>query len=130
VGDAFEDLHPVPGYRFTVHVVTSDDLGWVPRACTLPTVERPLRLAEFDDLFASALLGQQRLSPTVLRWRLAPSAEPVARDLTDRESACCAFFAFTFTPDGDAVRVDVAVPAAHVEVLDALARRAAAGMGR
>jgi hypothetical protein len=25
----------------------------VPDACTLPAVERPLRLAEFDDLFAA-----------------------------------------------------------------------------
>jgi hypothetical protein len=24
---------------------------WAPDACTLPTAERPLRVAEFDDLF-------------------------------------------------------------------------------
>ena len=30
-------------------------LPWVaPDACTLPTAERPLRVAEFDDLFANA----------------------------------------------------------------------------
>ncbi len=28
--------------------------GWVPDACTLPTVDQPLRVAEFDDLFARA----------------------------------------------------------------------------
>jgi hypothetical protein len=33
--------------------MTSDDRVWVPQACTLPTVERPLRLAEFNDLFAT-----------------------------------------------------------------------------
>ena len=54
--------------------MTSPDQGWVPEACTLPTVDRPVRLAEFDDLFATALRGQQRLSPTVLRWRLDPAA--------------------------------------------------------
>jgi hypothetical protein len=108
--------------------MTNDDRAWAPEACTLPTVERPLRLAEFEDLFATALRGQQRLSPTALRWRLDPAAEPAARDLTVRESACCSFFSFSFARDGDAVRLDVLVPAAHVDVLDALADRAAAGM--
>jgi hypothetical protein len=108
--------------------MTDDDRAWVPEACTLPTVERPLRLAEFDDLFATALRGQQRLSPTVLRWLLDAATEPTVRDLAARESSCCSFFSFSFVPDGDAVRLDVAVPAAHVEVLDALADRAAAGI--
>jgi hypothetical protein len=108
--------------------MTTEDQAWVPEACTLPTAERPLRLAEFEDLFATALRGQQRLSPTALRWRLDPAAEPIARELTVRESSCCSFFSFAFAPDGDAVRLDVLVPAAHVAVLDALAERAAAGM--
>jgi hypothetical protein len=46
----------------------------------LPTAARRLRLAEFDDLFTTALRGQQRLSPTRLRWRLDPAAEDTARD--------------------------------------------------
>jgi hypothetical protein len=108
--------------------MTSDDQAWVPEACTLPTVDRPLRLAEFDELFASAVREQTRLSPTALRWHLDPAAETTARDLTARESSCCSFFSFAFAPDGDAVRLDVQVPAAHVDVLDALAMRAAAGM--
>ncbi|HEX8631657.1 MAG TPA: hypothetical protein VF755_26155 [Catenuloplanes sp.] len=108
--------------------MTSDDHAWVPEACTLPTVDRPLRLAEFDDLFATALREQQRLSPTVLRWRLDPAAEAAARDLTARESSCCSFFSFAFADnaDGDGLRVDVQVLARHVDVLDALAGRAAA----
>ena len=72
-------------------MTTNDDM-WVPAACTLPTVERPLRLAEFDDLFTTAVRGQQRLSPTRLRWQLDPVAEPTARDLTGRETDCCSFF--------------------------------------
>jgi hypothetical protein len=101
---------------------------WAPDACTLPTAERPLRLAEFDDLFATAVRGQQRLSATHLRWRLDPAAEPTARALTGRETECCSFFTFTFTEAGDVVQLDVRVPAAHVDVLDALAGRAAAGI--
>jgi hypothetical protein len=108
--------------------MTTDDQVWVPDECTLPTAERPLRLKEFDDLFATALHAQQRLSPTTLRWRLAPTAETTVRDLTARETACCSFFSFAVTADGEVVGVDVKVPAAHVDVLDALATRAAAGL--
>jgi hypothetical protein len=108
--------------------MTRDDLAWVPDACTLPTVERPLRLAEFDGLFATALRGQTRLSPTTLRWRLDSAAETTARDLTARESSCCSFFSFAFVPNGETLDLDVQVPVAHVDVLDALADRAAAGM--
>jgi hypothetical protein len=109
--------------------MSGDEQAWVPDACSLPTTDRPLRLAEFDELFATALRGQRRLSPTMLQWWLDPAAEPAARDLTARESSCCSFFSFSFTPGGAAVQVDVQVPAAHVEVLDALAGRAAALSG-
>jgi hypothetical protein len=108
--------------------MTPDDAVWAPAACTLPTVDRPLRLAEFDDLFTTALHGQYRTLPTALRWLLDPAAEPTARDLTARESACCSFFTFTYRPADDHVQLDVVVPAEHVDVLDVLAARAAAGM--
>lgn len=53
-----------------------------------------------------------------------------ARDLAEREIGCCSFFDFTFdTTVGGDVRLTVPVPAAHVEVLDALAQRAAAAAG-
>jgi hypothetical protein len=101
---------------------------WVPEACTLPTVERPLRRDEFDSLFAAALTAQERPSPTVLRWTLDPAAEATARDLVEREVACCSFFTFDFTVASDTLRVEVQVPLAQVKVLDALAARALAGM--
>ena len=110
--------------------MTTNDPGWAPQACTLPTAERPVRVAEFDELFATGLRGQQRLARTRLRWRLDVAAEAAARDLTSRESECCSFFTFTFAPAGDALQLDVEVPAVHAGVLDALARRAAAGMRR
>ena len=108
--------------------MTANDPGWAPQACTLPTAERPVRVAEFDELFATGLRGQQRLARTRLRWRLDVAAEAAARDLTSRESECCSFF--TFAPAGDALQLDVEVPAVHAGVLDALARWAAAGMRR
>ncbi|WP_436533052.1 hypothetical protein [Actinoplanes sp. HUAS TT8] len=106
-------------------MTATDDQVWVPEACTLPTVDRPLRLAEFDDLFATAVRGQQRLSATTLRWDLDLAAEATARDLTARESSCCSFFSFVFHPADGTLRLEVEVPAAHVAVLDALAERAA-----
>ena len=106
----------------------TNDQAWVPQACTLPTGERPVRVAEFDELFATALRGQQRVAPTLLRWRLDPATGPAARELAGREAGCCSFFTFTFALAGDDLQVDVEVPAASTGVLDALAERAAARM--
>ncbi|UGQ11819.1 hypothetical protein LO772_34485 [Yinghuangia sp. ASG 101] len=101
---------------------------WVPRECTLPTREQPLRMGEFDDLFAASLRGVVRPEPARARLLLVADAEPVARELASRETGCCAFFAFGFEP-GDAtgtVWMDVSVPASRIEVLDALVARAEA----
>jgi hypothetical protein len=102
----------------------------VPEACTLPTAEQPLRLAEFDGLLATGLVAQKRLSPNVLRWSLDPAVETIARDLTTRETECCSFFGFRFTSTGDTLQVDVEVPPAQTEVLNALEQRAATALAR
>jgi hypothetical protein len=96
---------------------------WAPDACTLPTVEQPLRVAEFDDLFA-AVRTVRRDDPTRLTLLLepAPGRAEVVRDLTRRESECCSFFRFGIE-EGDPLRLEIAVPAAHVQVLDAIAAR-------
>ena len=93
---------------------------WVaPDACTLLTAEQPLRLAEFDALFANHIIGVKRVTPTRLVLTLTgpPDLPAQVMDLTDRESACCSFFTFTVSTDQDSgsgsrVRLDVAVPAA------------------
>jgi hypothetical protein len=95
--------------------------AWVPDACTLPTVEQPLRVAEFDQLFATALRSRERISRTSLRLVLDPPAEATARELCARESECCSFFTFTFGADERGVLLDVQVPVAQVAVLDAIA---------
>jgi hypothetical protein len=33
---------------------------WTPDACTLPTADRPLRVAEFDELFAFVVRAERR----------------------------------------------------------------------
>ena len=101
------------------------DETWVPDACTLPTEEQPLRVAEFGSLFASSLRDVERRSPTLLELTLAEEAAPAAADLTARESACCSFFHFDLVPVPGAVRLVVEVPEAQTRVLDALATRAA-----
>ncbi|MGC5009276.1 hypothetical protein ACLQ2R_00780 [Streptosporangium sp. DT93] len=101
-------------------------MGWAPAECTLPTEERPLRVAEFDELFASALRGLYRVGPAHLRLTLDDEAqvERAARDLAARETGCCSFFTFTFTPGGDGLTLDIEVPAVHTKVLDGLVVRA------
>ena len=115
----------------TEPVAPSDvHLDWVPPDCTLPTTERPLRVAEFDRLFATALRGVERIAPTRLALRLDSTARRPAEELADRETGCCSFFTFAFTAGGaDEVLLEVVVPATQVDVLDALAERATAGAG-
>lgn len=106
-----------------------DDVNedWVPAACTLPTTAQPMRVAEFDDLFAAALLAVERPQPTRLLMTLqpAPGRAELVQDLTRREAECCSFFTFTVTEHGGRLLLDVAVPAAHVETLDAIEQQAA-----
>ena len=110
--------------------MTRDDEVWVPDACNLPTAERPLRLAEFDELFATAVRGVEAVSQTHARLSLAGPAglEAKVRDLTARETGCCSFFTFTITRepsgDGEAMVLDIEVPTAYANVLGSLAGRA------
>lgn len=97
--------------------------AWVPDACTLPTAEQPLRIAEFDDLFASALRDSARPVPTRLTLVLDADTEARTRDLIRRESQCCSFFAFAIGRDGARLQLDIEVPESHVAVLDAIERR-------
>ncbi|MCO1659958.1 thioredoxin family protein [Pseudonocardia humida] len=104
------------------------ELAWVPAdACTLPTADRPTRLAEFEGLFAS-LRGLRREEPGWLRLRLddGEGIEEQARALTAREAGCCSFFDFAVQRQADEVVVDVRVPASRVVVLDGLTAQAEA----
>lgn len=104
--------------------------SWVATdACTLPSAEQPLRVAEFDALFGSALRRVERQAPDRLRLELDAGAGSRARDLVARETSCCAFFDFRLTAAGDTLLLDVRVPTARTDVLDGLARRATAARG-
>ncbi|MBJ8340826.1 hypothetical protein JGU71_18220 [Antrihabitans sp. YC3-6] len=96
---------------------------WVPQACTLPTVDQPLRVAEFDLLFRDAVQRFARPFGTRLSLIISADAEAAARDLADRETRCCSFFTFAFEPAGDVVVMQIGVPHSQVAVLDALEHR-------
>ena len=116
--------------------MTTDDLGRVPGACSLPTAERPLRSAEFDDLFATAVRGVQPVTPTHARLHLtgATGLAATVRDLTARETECCSFFTFEITPesvtDGESLILDIEVTAPYIDILDALTTKAGSFLSR
>jgi hypothetical protein len=133
------DLHPVPEYGVNVTMSEGDDTVSLtnsriaPDACTLPTAEQSVRLAELDALFTNHTKGVVRIAPTQLVLTLTgpPDLAAQLKDLTDRESSCCSFFTFTVSTKEDSgaesrVRLEVVVPAARVDVLDVLAERAGA----
>lgn len=104
---------------------------WAPQECTLPMVERPLRAAEFDELFATALRAA-RPEPTLLRLTLDGSdrVETATRDLVTREAACCPSFDFTLTRTPDhLLQLEIRVPAERTGLMDGIAARATASSG-
>ena len=105
--------------------------SWVPQACTLPTAERPVRVADFDRLFTDAVRAADRQSATRLALELEPTPEVASRTagLVARETACCSFFTFILVATGGALRLEVSVPDTHVDVLDALTARASGSEG-
>ena len=100
--------------------------AWIPQACTLPTAERPLRTAEFDELFAGAR-GVSRRDDTTLVLELEPTPEVAARaaDLAMREIGCCSFFTFTLRLATETVSFAIG---GHAEVLDAITERVSAAL--
>ena len=101
-------------------------MTWVPEACTLPTVDQPLRAAEFDELFATAIRPAERIGPTGLRIHLPAWEETVStvRELVARETECCSFFSFEVRQEPGETELEVRVPEAQTAVLDAMRRRA------
>lgn len=102
------------------------DRSWVPDACTLRTVEQPLRATEFDQFFREAIIAVHRVDVRRAILELHPDPGVAARvaDLMVRETQCCSFFAFSLATTGGELTLDVTVPAEQVAVLDALIDRA------
>jgi hypothetical protein len=96
-------------------------------ACTLPTVDRPMRLEEFDALFAGAVRRVSHDGDVVRMHLTGPAGLPDrVRDLAERETACCSFFTFAIEGGADDLQLEISVPPERRDVLEALARRAIA----
>ncbi len=101
--------------------VTVSEMEWgqVPAGCTLPTVERPLRVAEFDELFATVrTVARPEPTRVVLGLDAAPGRADALRDLTRREATCCSFFGFAVHEHDGLLVLEVSVPPERVDVLD------------
>lgn len=100
----------------------------MPEACTLPSVEQPVRRDEFDELFGSDVLVVVRESPTTTRFELRADAEVASRaaTLAVKETGCCSFFAFDLAIAEGEVTLRVSTAADHQDVLAALTGRAEA----
>jgi len=96
--------------------------------CTLPSVERPLRIAEWEELFVTAVTGAHRTTAEQATFRLRrdPALAAQVADLTVRETRCCSFFTFGLIASGGGLELTVTVPPAQTPVLDALCNEAAA----
>jgi hypothetical protein len=67
-------------------------------------------MAEYRRLFGEHLTGRSRTAAGIrFRFRAGPGVEGWVRDLARREKACCAFFDFSVTADGQEVRWDASV---------------------
>ena|SRR5690606_21499650 len=120
--------------------------GVAPEACTLPTAERPLRLAEFTEVFRSSLVAIDQRGPQRARLILhgRPELADTVRDLAARETECCSFFTFGVqvhelgsvhealtTGESREVEIllDAEVPAAYANVLSGLVNLAKSASG-
>jgi len=68
------------------------------------------RMAEYERLFAQAFVGRERTADGIRhRFRAGDGIEAWVRDLAAREEACCPFFDFSVSTDGDEVHWDATV---------------------
>lgn len=94
-------------------------------ACTLPTEDRPLRLAEFDTLFAETMRSVERHDDVVRLHLVGPAGlRNRVRDLAERETTCCSFFTFVVEGVDNDLTLEISVPPERREILRALADRA------
>ena len=95
----------------------------IPIACDMSGAPDtgPERLAEYQRLFATALVGRERTAGGIrFRLRADDGVEAWVRDLAAREKACCPFFDFDVTTADGEVRWDARVVDDDVarEILD------------
>lgn len=93
----------------------------IPDSCTLPSQQRPLRLAEFGALLTQAI-AVERGDQRNLHFFFDDSdgLDARIRDLAHREANCCSFFEFHVAHKKDQVMLGITVPHQHTGILDSL----------
>ena len=81
-----------------------------PATCSLDGRAFRIREDEFRELFARALRDVNQDDIYTARFYLDPEHEREIRDLLERESRCCSFFAFQVSVTPTVVTVTVGVP--------------------
>lgn len=107
-------------------------LAWAETAaCTVPTADRPLRVAGVDARFAAHLRGVERPAATEARPVMVggPDVADRVQRLADAESSCCVFLDGIVTERRDEVVPAVAVPPAYTDVPTGPDSRAASSLG-
>ena len=80
-----------------------------PIACTLGSGDFKARVAWIAEL-ARESLREVRRAPLTLHLIYAPEASEKARQMVQREQACCAFLAFEVTQDFKGIHVRITAP--------------------
>lgn len=95
-------------------------------SCTLPTIDQPLRAAEFNDMFGRDVENVDQTSSREVRIDLHPDPDVAARaaSLAARETGCCSFFTFDLWIAEGEVALIISVEPGYEPVLAALTTRA------
>jgi hypothetical protein len=93
------------------------EMNSMPIACDMSAAPDtgPQRLAEYDRLFSTHLLGRERNGDGIrFRLRADQGVEAWVRDLAAREKACCAFLDSQIAVEGGQVLWDITTIDDHI----------------
>jgi hypothetical protein len=91
----------------------------IPIACSLEPGDARSQLGEWQEVFRRAVDRSERVSPNRLELSLFPDSDLASIvNLTQREAACCPFFAFTIEISAQRVVLAIEVPDDAVQILD------------
>ena len=82
-------------------LIDPSDPSWLPEACSLPTIEQPLRAKEFDDLFRNAVTAVHRIDAGRARLVLLPDPTLGGQGGRAGRAGGAVLFVLPVRPDGD-----------------------------
>jgi hypothetical protein len=97
----------------------ADELGVIGASCTLDATDIPARIAEWAALRERAVAVRRIPGGMTVALRADESLADVI-DLVARESACCAFYAFTFRVEGASRELQISAGEGREAAVEAL----------